>query len=30
MLTDPLYQNEARKVREEALERVEWMVTFPV
>lgn len=30
MVTDPIYQNEGRKLREEALERVHWQLTFPV
>ena len=30
MITDPTYQNEGRKLREESLERVIWLVTYPV
>ena len=29
-ITDPTYQNEGRRLREESLERVLWMVTYPV
>jgi hypothetical protein len=30
MITDPTYQIEGRRLREESLERVIWLVTFPV
>ena len=30
MLTDPTYQSEGRRLREASLERVLWMVTYPV
>jgi len=30
MVTDPLFQSEGRKLRADSLERVQWMVTFPV
>jgi len=30
MITDPTYQIEGRKLREESLERVIWLVTYPV
>ena len=30
MITDPTYQSEGRKLREESLERVIWLVTYPV
>lgn len=30
MLTDPSFQNEGRRIRESALERVQWMITYPV
>jgi hypothetical protein len=30
MITDPTYQIEGRRLREQALERVIWLVTFPV
>ena len=30
MVTDPTYQIEGRRLREESLERVIWLVTYPV
>ena len=30
MITDPTYQIEGRRLREESLERVIWLVTYPV
>jgi hypothetical protein len=30
MITDPTYQIEGRRLRDESLERVIWLVTFPV
>ena len=30
MITDPTYQIEGRRLREESLERVLWLVTYPV
>ena len=30
MITDPTYQIEGRRLREESLERVIWLITYPV
>ena len=30
MITDPTYQNEGRRLREESIERVIWLLSYPV
>jgi hypothetical protein len=30
MITDPTYQNEGRRLREQSIERVIWLVSYPV